>query len=33
MSDEEKALQDGTHKLFREGEPAVQEDKEAAQDE
>ena len=33
MSDEEKALQDGTHKLFREGEPAAQEDKEAAQDE
>ena len=24
MSDEEKALQDGTHKLFREGEPAAQ---------
>ena len=33
MSDEEKALQDGTHELFREGEPAAQEDKEAAQDE
>ena len=33
MSDEEKALQDGTHELFREGEPATQEDKEAAQDE
>ena len=33
MSDEEKALRDGTHELFREGEPAAQEDKEAAQDE
>ena len=33
MSDEEKALQDGTHELFREGKPAAQEDKEAGQDE
>ena len=33
MSDDEKALRDGTHELFREGEPAAQEDKEAAQDE
>lgn len=33
MSDEEKALQDGTHELFREGEPVTQKDKEAAQDE
>lgn len=33
MSDEEKALQDGTHELFREGEPATQEDKEVAKDE
>lgn len=33
MSDEEKALQNGTHELFREGDPAAQEDKEAAQDE
>ena len=33
MSDEEKALQDGTHELFREEGPAAQEDKEAAQDE
>lgn len=33
MSDEEKALQGGTHELFREGDAAPQEDKEAAQDE
>ncbi len=33
MSDEEKALQDGTHELFREGKPAAQEDKEAGQNE
>lgn len=33
MSDEEKALQDGTHELFREGDTAAQEEKEAAQDE
>ena len=33
MSDEEKALRDGTHELFREGDAAPQEEKEAAQDE
>lgn len=31
MSDEEKALQDGTHELFREGDVAPQEEKEAGQ--
>ena len=33
MSDEEKALRDGTHELFREGDAATQEEKEAGQDE
>ncbi len=33
MSDEEKALRDGTHELFREGDAATHEEKEAAQDE
>lgn len=33
MSDVEKALQDGTHELFREGDAATREEKEAAQDE
>lgn len=33
MSDEERALQDGTHELFREGDAAPQEEKEAVQDE
>ena len=33
MSDEEKALHDGTHELFREGNAATHEEKEATQDE
>jgi len=33
MSDEEKALRDGTHELFREGDSAQQPDQEATQDE
>lgn len=32
MSDEEKALQNGTHELFHEGDAAPQKEKEAAQD-
>ena len=33
MSDDEKALRDGTHKLFKEEDTDTQEEKEAAQDE
>lgn len=33
MSDEEKALRDGTHELFSEGDSTPQKEQEASQDE